>query len=502
LTSPLAPGLITPDPLSQNVEEISKALNNAAVSTADVAGSVWSLGWASKDKTSQERATLEVKNQIKKFAKSMGQTNIQNITVKPRDANSVIVLSSQQPSKALQVGSFAVDISFSSEYPWPFGKVQSRFTVWLTNGMFARAGNPYYDPKGWVIDPVTNKKTPATFQNVLRAGFGEAGIQALIGKKDVMFMSDIPNLKNKDLSGFANAGFSSTLRPIPFFKQVNDVHPQGKNTKTYTESPSLNSSLDFSAFSSIGPLRFGPYVELGWRFKERERINGKLINPSAKRSKLGVLLVDRCNFALNPDFVTKVQDRGVPRQVITASNIVLSAGAAGVGTAGSLRTLGKGIGRVGWRINPLVSLSKGIGKRYPLIGVAVAILTGASMLNDKAEEKKELYREAVKQGVEAGLYKPELAIAASMTDLAQKNPPDIGFKVGFLIDVIDEARKKGLVTTVQSQKEWKAQLKFKGDNPAATKFGRELADKVYSRKSNVPGWVNRIGGFLNRGYSH
>jgi hypothetical protein len=94
------------------------------------------------------------------------------------------------------------------------------------------------------------------------------------------------NVGPRGANSHLNAGFSIVARG-PSAKAVLDVDP--KADKKFSARPSVNLSVDFSAYATVFPLRFGPYFEMG-RF-------------AAGKPKT---VLDKLDVAINPEYLTEV----------------------------------------------------------------------------------------------------------------------------------------------------------------------------------------------------
>jgi hypothetical protein len=251
----------------------------------DMIASVKGISTTNTETLTQTRDRVRAEGHVRKFAQSLGQTNVTNITIKPRDPNNIIALTHQESSATFMKSpmSFASDISYDSKAPGGV-PIRSKFTVWFNPSIFGRVGMPYVDSKGGAVNPDTNKKVPPTLQSVIRAGFFEAGIQGNVGLNT-----------STEQARYSNAGFSMALRG-PSFKAVLDFNPNGpKNLpepkKTFTGAPSFNMSVDMSGYVTLGIFRGGPYLEIG-RFAK-----GK-----------SPVVFDKFNLSINPEFIRDVQE--------------------------------------------------------------------------------------------------------------------------------------------------------------------------------------------------
>lgn len=283
-----------PNPLAYSGMTPLKTMENASLqnmgrrtfnAVTDMIASVKGISTTNTETLVQTRDRVRAEGHIRKFAQSLGQTDVTNITIKPRDPNNIIALTHQESSATFMKSplSFASEISYDSKAPGGV-PIRSRFTAWFNPSFFGRIGMPYGDSKGGAVNPDTNKKISPTLQSVVRTGFFEAGIQGNVGLNT-----------NSDQAKYSNAGFSIALRG-PSFKAVIDLNPNGPRNlpepkKTLTASPSFNMSVDMSGYVTLGIFRGGPYVEIG-RFAK-----GK-----------SPVVFDKFNLSINPEFIKDVQE--------------------------------------------------------------------------------------------------------------------------------------------------------------------------------------------------
>jgi hypothetical protein len=227
---------------------------------------------AKNAKTAEEKSVhmAKAETMVKKFAEKMGGSNVREISITPRNARDVIVMTHQQESFASNKDSFAFDVSyvFDAKVAGATVPLKGNWTAWYNPGEFARAGTPYVDSKA------TDATKSASTQMVLRGGAFEMGIQGKVS----------PAMGNAG-SAIANVGFSIIARG-PHVKSVVDVSSKGK----LTYAPSLNLSVDMSAYASLGALRAGPYFELG-----------RLGLDDSGKVKPGFVF-DPLDIGINPDF--------------------------------------------------------------------------------------------------------------------------------------------------------------------------------------------------------
>jgi hypothetical protein len=192
------------------------------------------------ENASQKNARIQSEKQIKTVAESMGYQDIKNVKIERRPAKNIIIASNQQSSAALSPDTAAADISFEATVKNVPVKVS--LTSWYNPGVFVRSPNiPYVEGAGNL------DRSKLKGQTTARLGGFEMGIQPSVGLN-----------YQSGQSKYLNAGFSMIARGA-HAKAVIDISQKGKLSAT----PSVNFSVDGSAYMSIGPVRGTSYVELG-----------------------------------------------------------------------------------------------------------------------------------------------------------------------------------------------------------------------------------------------
>ncbi len=430
--------------------EATKAEINAISGLTALAGSAWNLSTASAKNILKETKNAEL--EATRFAESLGQTNIKNVKVKLTTANTVTVLSSQQPEKTLSAGSRAIQVDYDSVY---MGRaIHSHFTVYVSPGA-VKLGMPYYNTK-------TGKDVPTapTFQAILRASLLEFGVYGKITFK---------NRFNIDINtGFnTNASFAS-------FKDVKDLDRSGN----YTSKRALTMGADFSGFATFGPFRGGTYLE-AFRFR--------------KGHKLGVY--DPYNISLTPEAMKQVE-KHVPKPVADGvgyavktktkqATIKLIVKGTSKGANLGLKILGIGLEKllpsVGFKaMGAAAGMAAG---RYisALAGPVGWVLTGLSVVKDyydNEQEKKRIYKEKVQKLVELKAYEPRIGIVAALAGMSNTNTAYAGHVGRLMSDVVDEACRQKLADPKTLKQKWTRELNFVGNDRVQSLFGRMVAATV------------------------
>ena len=232
-------------------------VNKSFPDFAKFMGNMKDMSMTSVENAKQKKARVDAQKQIKSVGENIGHTDITNVKIVRRDAKNVIILSSQQSSTALSPNSAAADITYDAKY---MGKpIKVSLTGWYNPGVFARSPNlpPYVEGIGNLNPKVVKLQTTS------RLGSFEMGLQTNVGSEHAT-----------NASKYLNAGFSMIARGA-HGKTVLDFNQKGK----FVVTPSINFSVDASAYLSLGLVRLTTYgetgrvVSVGKKFKVYDVVN-------------------------------------------------------------------------------------------------------------------------------------------------------------------------------------------------------------------------------------
>ncbi len=507
---------------SQTISSIpqKKLPDNAVAATLNLYNAVWLMSLAKNDPVALKKAQIEVGNQVKNFSASLGQTDFKLVSVKPREANNLIISSVQQNLKTLSPGSFGVDIEYTSKINPGQIAIRSKITGWYNPGVVIRGGTPFV----YIPDL---KKAPS-LQNILTAGHGEVGIQLEASTRNY------PNLNN--FYKYVSANLTVIARGSSA-KVTNDLNLSKKPGEKYTASPSSTLGLIVSGKFGWGPLLVGPYAEFG-----NTSINPNYVKGSTDPSKMNkynpIGFIDPCNVTIAPWVINRSLAH-IPNPIKRIGKAVLNNGGVqvsgkAVGTAGTtygvityvgselvktgediksvgtavkwlgtglqkllpkigLRAAGAAAGRAGLLADvygtAAAELGLAAGEFVAALALPVSLVVGAAVVGvgiyQWNEDRKAAYRANVLKLVKLGAYVPTLAMVATLGGLSKAGKSNVGSAARLISDVIDEAYKQGLVNIPELRKEWEKALSFKGNNLVQTQYGRLIAASVLGRKDVI-----------------
>jgi hypothetical protein len=454
-----------------------KTANKALLEAAQIAliyssyrfvESAWKLSRVKEPKGSSEykRAEENLKQQVKIFAESHGEKNIENIRITPRPANNIIVTNEQRHKDVPNFGSLAYDITYDSTNFFGIPS-ENKFTLWAQLGPHARLSDIYADTQ-------SGRKTPLSLQTILRVGLAEWGMQ---GHSAVKGAIDAKGHK------WIGARFSVVVRP-PHFKDVKDY----SKVKKFTEDPSFNMGITMTGNVDLYLASAGPFFEFG-RILAAPDINGK-------RRPFHVL--DKCNVRMSPAGYELWRDKApafIADPIETAVNIGFDQTAVASIIRGGVSAAKWAAPKVKWvaqkvglktivtKIAPKAApVIIGLGESSNLLGWIAAGLIYLKNNYDDDQYKKAKYKETVQQLVNSGAYRPNTGLNLYLKQVMIDKNLSTGDMIQLMSDVVDTAFAQKLIKNPQALRtQWGQELNYVGGTKLQTYMGRMIAAGVLGK---------------------